>query len=173
MMKALFRTFFFLLLFISCESESSVPSVPDEMEMDNGDPNPTSEPVIYDGEMIVFEKANFGNPNDRSAQDRITDLVWITRADQGGLFNRTEESAYQTDISPLGTEWAEGSLDDFRTLIYTDWKTAVVQPPSSVGKQYVVHLIAEDIYLQVEFISWTQGRSSGGGFSYRRSTPSE
>jgi hypothetical protein len=35
----------------------------------------------------------------------------------------------------------------------------------------VVHLIEENIYLDVTFLSWVIGRDSGGGFSYERSTP--
>jgi hypothetical protein len=36
----------------------------------------------------------------------------------------------------------------------------------------VVHLISDDIYLDINFTSWTQGGDvNGGGFSYTRSTP--
>ena len=41
-------------------------------------------------------------------------------------------------------------------------------PPHTVGVNAVVHLIAEDIYLDLRVTSWT---SRGGGFSYIRSTP--
>ena len=37
-----------------------------------------------------------------------------------------------------------------------------------MGKTYVVHLIDENIYLSLKFISWSRGRQ--GGFSYERST---
>ena len=34
----------------------------------------------------------------------------------------------------------------------------------------MLHLITDDIYIDVSFISWTNG-GNGGGFSYERSTP--
>ena len=43
------------------------------------------------------------------------------------------------------------------------------------GVDAVVHLITEDIYIDIRFLSWTtgngQGGTGGGGFSYMRSTP--
>jgi hypothetical protein len=45
-----------------------------------------------------------------------------------------------------------------------------VKPKDSVGKTYVVHLIADNIYLSIKIISWSSNQS--GGFSYQRtSTP--
>ena len=42
-----------------------------------------------------------------------------------------------------------------------------------VGVDAVVHLISDDIYIDIKFISWTKGQGSeipaGGGFSYERS----
>ena len=38
------------------------------------------------------------------------------------------------------------------------------------GENFVLHLIEEDIYLDVRFLSWTSGNGAGGGFSYERST---
>lgn len=38
-----------------------------------------------------------------------------------------------------------------------------------VGKSAVLHLIPNDIYLDIKFLSW--GQAGGGGFSYQRSTP--
>jgi hypothetical protein len=40
-----------------------------------------------------------------------------------------------------------------------------------IGKDAVLHLIADDIYLDIKFLSWTAG--GGGGFSYERSTVPE
>ena len=43
--------------------------------------------------------------------------------------------------------------------------------PNIVGRDAVVHLITEDIYLDLKFTSWNGGHTSpGGGFSYVRST---
>ena len=43
-------------------------------------------------------------------------------------------------------------------------------PPSSVINQNaVLHLITDDIYIDIKFLSWSSG-DSGGGISYERST---
>ena len=34
----------------------------------------------------------------------------------------------------------------------------------------VVHLISDDIYIDIKITSWESGSNSGGGFSYERST---
>src|ERR1043166_1724755 len=44
-----------------------------------------------------------------------------------------------------------------------------VVPPLSVGHDAVVHLKTDDIYIDINFISWSS--RIGGGFSYSRSTP--
>jgi hypothetical protein len=48
----------------------------------------------------------------------------------------------------------------------------VVNPPQAVanGTNYVLHLVEENIFIDVVFTSWSQGGNGGGGFSYRRST---
>src|SRR5205085_969167 len=73
--------------------------------------------------------------------------------------------------SPAGTTWAIGALADYATLTYTDWETAGGGNPvlNLPGKDLVVHLVAEDIYLSLKFTSL--GGHFSGGFSYDRSTP--
>jgi PEP-CTERM motif len=94
---------------------------------------------------------------------------WLTRADTQGPFNIRSEPAYTHNLSPSGTEWAFGTAADFATLTYTTWEMwAANNPPATVGRDAVVHLISDDIYLDVKFTSWTN--SGGGGFSYVRST---
>ncbi len=106
-----------------------------------------------------------------SDQDRITPDVWITRGSSQGIFNSKSEAAFQHFFSPSNTGWANGTIANYATLSYTDWntwaKTLNGGPPNTVGTNAVVHLISEDIYLDLKFTSWP----SGGGFSYVRSTP--
>lgn len=124
---------------------------------------------IWDGPKITFEKMSNADPTLAENQDRITENVWITRASRAGLFNAKLEMAH-SDGSPADTEWARGSLASLDTLTFTDWKTAVDEnPPGSVNQTYVVHLISEDIYLELTFLSWGI-QSAGGNFSYERST---
>ena len=133
---------------------------------------------IWTGEKITFEKGNFDNPLIESSQDRITDLVWITRGNSNVLFNaKTEPSAAISGlISPEDTEWAEGTTNDLNNLVFTDFKNAAPigdngspRVKDMVGKNYVLHLITDGIYIDLKMLLWRSG-GNGGGFSYERST---
>ena len=128
--------------------------------------------IIYDGPLLTFEKGELTDPSLEANQDRITDNVWITRNNNGGLYNRVVNTAFsQAQGSPVDTEWAEGTLEDRDNLTFTDWRTAVnANPPSSIGKTYVVHLITDNIFLEVTFLTWRG--NNNGSFSYERTTPS-
>ena len=136
--------------------------------------------TVWDGPTISFTKSNYANPLLAENQDRLTANVWITRGSSQGLFNANTESGFTHFLSPAGTEWANGSLENYATLSYTNWNRWAAgvnpNPRATVGVQAVVHLIPDDIYLSVQFTSWTGGNpdpgfSYGGGFSYLRSTP--
>jgi len=136
--------------------------------------------TVWDGPTISFTKSNYANPLLAENQDRLTANVWITRGSSQGLFNANTESRFTHFLSPAGTEWANGSLENYATLSYTDWnhwaRGVNPNPYATVGVQAVLHLIPDDIYLSVQFTSWTGGNpdpgfSYGGGFSYLRSTP--
>ena len=135
----------------------------------------TTTPVIWNGPTITFQKVDYANYNQVQNQDVITNLVKITRANSQGLFNIATESSFGGS-SPSDTEWALGTLSNYANLTYRNWQQAVsYSPPTSVNKTYVVHLISENIYLELKVLSWTD-MSNGGGFSYSRSTcspPSE
>ena len=125
----------------------------------------------WEGSRITFTKADSADPTDESNQDRITDNVWITRANSGGqIFNIVSETSATSGSSPAGTEWAQGSFDDLDTLTFTSFRNACPnqKPKDVVGVPMVLHLTAEDIYIEVEFTSWSQGKQ--GGFSYQRTT---
>ena len=103
-------------------------------------------------------------------QDRITDNVWLTRADNEGgqIYNAVLESGSNKELSPLGTEWAEGDIENYASLTYFPFRTATVKPRLAIGKNYVVHLIKDNIYLLIKITLWS--RNKAGGFSYERST---
>lgn len=132
---------------------------------------------IWTGPPIVFEKTAFGDSSDPSQQDRITENVWITRAAQRGIYNAAVETFYTNDESPAGTEWAVGTTCEIGSLTFASWEetvglgTPINGPPDSVGVDMVVHLITDDIFIDIEFLSWGVGPGSGAGFSYERSTP--
>lgn len=62
----------------------------------------TAAQIVWNGPAITFTKAPFADFTITANQDRITDSVWITRADSKGLFNIKSETAY-TGNSPYNT----------------------------------------------------------------------
>ena len=130
-------------------------------------------PVIWTGPKIVFEKENFADPADAASQDAITERVVLTRGSRNSLYNVVLEASGGND-SPMGTGWAEGTTADLEGLVFQPLKPAAGDQLKRLpGKSFVLHLVEEDIYLDVTFLTWTSGGDSGGGFSYERSTPSE
>ncbi len=103
--------------------------------------------------------------------DQISPNVWLTRGTSQGIFNIKTEAAFTPFFSPADTEWANGTTANYGSLTYSDWntwaKTINGGPPNTVGLNAVVHLISEDIYLDLKFTAWPVG----GGFTYQRSTP--
>ena len=69
----------------------------------------------------------------------------------------------------IGTQWAIGTIQQIDQLSFDDFRSAVGQPKEVVGKNLVLHLVDDNTYLSVKFISWSSGNK--GGFSYERSTP--
>lgn len=132
--------------------------------------------TIWTGPDVTFEKENFADWTLEENQDRITDNVWITRADRFGIFNIAQEEGYDTTdfFSPIDTEWAFGTTDELGALAFQPWDDAVDMPPQAVGEEMVVHLITDDIYMDIVFTSWSsgngQGGTTGGGLSYVRSS---
>ena len=135
--------------------------------------------TLWTGEKIKISKGNFKDWLLEENQDRITDSVWLTRADDKGLFNIVTESAYnkRDNSSPHGTEWAVGSIaDGIENLTFTSWfRSNKKPPPEEVGVAKVLHLIEEDIYIDITITEWSaggggSGTTFGGGFAYERST---
>ncbi|MBI1306425.1 MAG: T9SS type A sorting domain-containing protein [Bacteroidetes bacterium] len=125
---------------------------------------------VWKGDKITFTKSNYATYTNSSAQDRITDSVWITRKNDQGVFNIKTESGYSHNVSPKGTKWAFGTTANYKTLVFRDWETAVGNnPPGMVNKDMVMLILKDSIMIDVKFTSWTSG-GSGGGFTYIRTT---
>ncbi|MGA1842713.1 MAG: hypothetical protein ACMUIU_19015 [bacterium] len=132
-----------------------------------------ADPVVWTGPKITFTKADFADWTQEANQDRITENVWITRADSEGIYNIKTEFTYSHYSSPADTEWAYGSAANWQSLTFQDWEHwHGNNPPITVGQNAVLHLISDDIYIDIKFLSWTSG-GAGGGFSYERSTPGQ
>ncbi len=83
--------------------------------------------------------------------------------------------------------WAIGTTTDLSSLNFRNFQdggdriiggTSITNSPTNFDMADVVlYLVKEDIYIDVEFITWQKGNSTtignGGGFSYRRATRGE
>lgn len=160
-------------LTISVSSSISLTAIFSALPNESNSSNPTDEdegPVLWRGATISFNKPDGTNPSLEENQDRIRENVRITRGNSGGqIFNIAINSNANKIESPVGTEWAIGTLDEIDNLSFDYFRNAITRPKNVVGKNLVLHLIEEDIYLTVKFISWSQGKR--GGFSYERSSP--
>ena len=141
--------------------------------------------TVWDGETITFSKANNADFTQEQHQDRITADVWLTRSNSGGaLINYNQESSYAKGTSPLGTLWAVGttssanlSFDDFRAFDGTSGGSGSgSNSPPMMGQSLVLKITngttdeSDDIHIDIMFTFWQSGRTSGGGFTYTRST---
>ena len=138
---------------------------------------------VWDGPPVVFSIPSGDNT------DRITGDVWITRGLNAGIYNSRIESFFRDD-SPQGTRWAfEGlngnpsggafSAANYAGLTFAPWLESLGGPATQLLPQRitqnagVVHLVAEDIYLDIQFTQWAQGPDGGGALSYFRATEGE
>jgi hypothetical protein len=133
---------------------------------------PVEAATLYLGSKITFVKPTGADFTQAQYQDRITDLVWLTRGNVAGLYNIKQESAFDKNsadpLSPVDTEWAYGTTANVGSLVFSKWKTWSGNAPfQTVGLDAVLHLITDDIYIDIKFLSWDQ---RAGGFSYERST---
>lgn len=122
-------------------------------------------PTIWTGPTINFTNTLVTDV------DQMSGNVGLTRGSNQGIYNAVTETFFTHFFSPQGTEWANGTTANYAGLTYTDWNTWAKgvnpSPPSTVGVNAVVHLIADDIYIDIKFLQW----AVGGGFVYQRSTP--
>ena len=123
---------------------------------------------IWNDTTITFTKVDGADWTLEENQDRITSNVWLTRQNGQLLFNIKNESRADS-ISPLGTKWAYGNLNNWNTLTFKAFKPAIGSIRDALDKDLVVYLEQDDIYLQLKITKWTSGQS-GGGFEYERST---
>lgn len=145
--------------------------------------------VLAGSDEVLFEKADYADWTLAENQDRVSENVWITRADEQGLFNAALENSYTNgdrrraleaievpeidafDASPHGTLWASGRTLDENN--YESWRDAIDGNAADLPGEFLsMWLVEDDKYYDVEFLSWTggdgEGSTSGGGFAYRR-----
>ncbi|MBL7766736.1 MAG: T9SS type A sorting domain-containing protein [Chitinophagaceae bacterium] len=122
--------------------------------------------TIWNGINTTFTKTAAGQ------QDCITPQTCLTRGTSviyNAICQTVNGSVGCIYAGPCNTEWAYGSLANYSTLTYDElYNVNGCFPNSMIGNPLVLHLINENIYLQVTFNSWQSG--GGGNFSYTRST---
>ena len=124
---------------------------------------------VWSDRTFAFSKAGNADYTLPANQDQITPLVWLTRAGTQGIFNIASELGYTQNVSPAGTEWATGDAINHASLTFHPWQVwNGNNPPAMLGVNAVVHLIAEDIYIDIRCDGWGVGPGGGGAFSYHR-----
>jgi len=166
-------SFLYLLLFglliSGCSDDTTMTGTNPDPDPDP-DPDPIENAVIWTGSEMTFTKANDTDHRDEANQDRLTDNVILTRSTAGGqIFNIAVESAANKNASPAGTEWALGRTSNLTDLTFAPFRTTVGDPKNVVGKDLVLHLIDDDVYLNIDFTFWADGKAAG--FEYNRATP--
>ncbi len=122
--------------------------------------------TIWTGPLITFERLAGVDWTLEENQDRISDSVWITRQNRMSIFNIRTEMFYSASVSPQDTEWAFGTTTG-TNLVFSNWINTVGRSSAAVNRDMVLHLISEDIYIDIKFLIF----SSGGIFTYQRSSP--
>jgi hypothetical protein len=147
----------------------------------------TASAEVWTGPTVTFAKAGSDDPALPENQDQLTPNVAITRQSSGGLFNAVTELTFNRNISPADTEWAFSGLDGnlagiaFNAEIcsapegtcrFSNWWNAqgpFTQGLNLVGRPAVVHLLTDDIYLDLMFTEWADA-TTGSAMAYERST---
>ena len=105
-------------------------------------------------------------------EDCLAASVCLSRESTGPIYNAAEEPEPHRfgceSVSPMGTEWApgacRGNAGPFSTLRVAHECQSMVDLG---GNAFCVHVLEEDLWFDLEFITFNGG-AVGGGFSYRR-----
>jgi hypothetical protein len=155
--------FFLVLTACSDSSSSDEPDAPLP-------PEEIVDYVIWDGPITTFSKTSGADPTNSANQDNITPSVAITRGSGGEIYNAVSESQFERGVSPIGTRWAIGSVSNIQNLTFSSFRNTFTNIGNEVvGENLVLHIVDEDVYLSVTFLSWEK-QQNGGAFSYERST---
>ncbi|MEM9305494.1 MAG: thrombospondin type 3 repeat-containing protein [Pseudomonadota bacterium] len=135
---------------------------------------------IWGGFSFEFGVEAFADPSLAENQDRLTDGVWLTRGNVRGIYNAAQED-FVRDDSPADTRWAFAGLNGnpaeisavrFSDLNFEVWRDALGGNgnlrDNILNRAGVMHLISDDIYIDVRFIEWAVGSDAGGSFTYLR-----
>eukprot|EP01043_Picozoa_sp_COSAG02_P051259 COSAG02_NODE_5374_length_4389_cov_3.643590_1_plen_737_part_00 len=114
---------------------------------------------------------SFNHRNSNSQPDKVTDSVWIGRGRTNAIYNQHPGSGevragdHQRGDSPKGTLWCRGTVATCTR--YVSFEGLTYKQRKHLGRereQFAMHVIAEDVYYNVQFTTW----SKPGGFAYTR-----
>lgn len=137
--------------------------------------------TVWSGLTKSFSKPNGTDGTLPQNQDPLTASVTLTRLGAGGMVNISAEAFYNQLSSPQSTEWATNLNNTSQTIAASNWQNLAFDNwidayggshtvgAFIAGRDAVVHLIPDNIYLDFRFSSWTVG--AGGGFAYTRAEP--
>lgn len=142
-------------------------------------------PVVWTGLTHSFSKASMADPTLPENQDRLTDLVVLTRGNAGGIYNVVTETIFNFATSPADTRWATDINNAGKTIAATNWADLTFESWTTayggqvgmtiVNRDAVMHLVTDDVYLDVRFTAWGMGSGGGtgggGSFTYLRAEP--
>jgi hypothetical protein len=134
------------------------------------------------GPKVSFVKSNYADPT-TTKDVIIPDVLEITRGVNGGIYNIAVENSFNSNVSPLNTEWNTQFVDpdnvtwaplgNIQNRSYATWYNAIETPsgynapPLYVGMHSIIHETTTDRYWLIKFTNWTIG-GNGGGFGYDR-----
>ncbi len=142
---------------------------------------PANAQTVWSGLTKSFSKAAGSDDTLPQNQDPLTANVVLTRGSSGGLINIAAESFYNSTASPALTEWATDlnnpsqtiTATNYLNLSFTNWIDAYGGTGTNgffiPGRSAVVHLVPDDIYLDLEFTNFDAGHN--GAYSYLRAEP--
>lgn len=138
--------------------------------------------TVWTGPLTSFSKSGFDDPTLPANQDMVVPgVVQITRGSEMGIYNAASETGFSAAVSPADTEWAFPNnnpgltveASNFAALSFAAWRAAHGgNPPTTVGQPAVMHILSQDIYLDVTFTDWGSIELTGdASFAYDRATP--
>ena len=136
--------------------------------------------TVWSGLTKSFTKVGGTDETMPENQDPLTTNVVFTRGSSGGLINIAAESSYDSLVSPTGTKWATDLNNVGKSIVatnhsnlaFTEWIDSYNHSGSHgsfiAGRDAVVYLVSDNVYLDLRFTSWETG---GGSFAYMRAEP--
>lgn len=138
--------------------------------------------TVWSGFTFQFTKPSGADGTLPENQDSISPNVRLARGDTNGLYNAEYETGFDAAVSPDFTLWAthinnpeaDIAAENYANLVFDPFTAAYEgQVGNSIlGGNAVLYLTADNIYLDIQFTSWTTGHQlPSGGFSYLRAEP--